>query len=248
MALSRLATTTALMEEVRLAGWATQDSSSTVKEKVLPGIREDCVAAGMDLAVMQIDKALLAATPDEFVSAMKETESRIYDYLATRTVFIVPASQGDYYDEPLAGWEACIEKFPRSVDHIEEASRCLSLGRNAACVYHLSGVAQEALESLGRNLSVPIDPYSDTWNGLIVKIEKAVRDKAAAMPSKKSWKAQEAFYSEVVLDIKSMKNAWRNPTMHFRRTYTDSQAKKVYQRVQEFMVHASTKLRGGKRV
>ena len=144
-----------------------------------------------------------------------------------------------------AGWETIIAKFPAALDNIEEASKCIALGRNTACVYHLSGIVQEALESLGRKLGVPLDPTSDTWNRLIDKIVKAITAKSTAVP-KKTWKALEPFYSELVSDIKALKNAWRNPTMHFRRTYTDEQAEKVYARVQEFMLHASIHLRGKK--
>ena len=112
-------------------------------------------------------------------------------------------------------------------------------------MYHLSGAVQEALECLSRQLKVPLDPTTDTWNGLINKIDSAFKAKQASSP-KKTWKALEPFYSELVSDIKAIKNAWRNPTMHFRRIYSDTQAEKVYGRVQEFMIHASTRLRGRK--
>jgi hypothetical protein len=87
---------------------------------------------------------------------------------------------------------------------------------------------------------------SDTWNTIIVKVDKAIAANTATTP-KKSWKKREVFYSELVSDIRAMKNAWRNPTMHFRRNYTDEQATKVYLRVQEFMIQTATELHGKSR-
>jgi hypothetical protein len=207
---------------------------------------------GMDLCVVQarrVKDALAANSTIDgqaFLALVKQLGDRFSDYLNSRIAVMIPERQKARYENPVSGWETVIEKFPLTTDHIEEAGKCLALGRNTACVYHLSGVVQDALDSLGTKLRVPLDPTSDTWNGLARKIEIAIAGKQAATPNKKSWKTLEPFYSELVSDIKAIKNAWRNPTMHFRRTYTDSQAEKLYTRVQEFMIHASTHLRGRK--
>ena len=52
----------------------------------------------------------------------------------------------------------------------------------------------------------------------------------------------EPFYTEAVLDLRAIKNAWRNPTMHFRRKYDESQALRVYETVGEFLGHLATRL------
>ena len=95
-------------------------------------------------------------------------------------------------------------------------------------MYHLSGAVQEALECLSRQLKVPLDPTTDTWNGLINKIDSAFKAKQASSP-KKTWKALEPFYSELVSDIKAIKNAWRNPTIHsVERDYSEEEAEDVF--------------------
>jgi hypothetical protein len=165
--------------------------------------------------------------------------------LIGRTVLTIPGTHARYYDNPIKGWESVLDKFPFAVENVEEASKCLAVGRSTACVFHLLGVVQDALEALAKKLAIKLDPYNDTWNGLINKIEHGLDAKRASVP-KKTWKAIEPFYSELVSDIKAVKNAWRNPTMHFRRTYTDVQAQKIYARVQDLMVHASTRLHGKK--
>jgi hypothetical protein len=207
---------------------------------------------GMVLCVTQAQRVSDAlatgstTSAKDFLSLVKQLGDRFADYLNSRIAVMIPEVHKARYENPTNGWEAVIDKFPLTTDHIEEAGKCLALGRYTASVYHLSGVVQDALESLGKKLGVPLDPTSDTWNGLINKIDSAIRAKQTATPNKKSWKTIEPFYSEVTSDIKAIKNAWRNPTMHFRRTYTDAQAEKIYARVQEFMTHASTHLRGRK--
>jgi hypothetical protein len=220
-------------------------------EQLVTLARTHAQSASMQLVVQQADEILAAlqrpvTSAAEAFSITHDLLNRFKHYLEGRTAFMIPESGKCHFDSPTAGWEAVIAKFPASLDNIEEASRCLALGRHTACVYHLSGVVQDALEALGRRLGVKLDPMSDTWNTIIVKVDKAIAANTATTP-KKSWKKREVFYSELVSDIRAMKNAWRNPTMHFRRNYTDEQATKVYLRVQEFMIQTATELHGKSR-
>jgi hypothetical protein len=218
----------------------------------LESIIQEAKRAGMDLCVLQAERAKSYvsgpdATGKQFFVLVRELGTRTTDYLKSRSALMIPEAQRGYFDAPTKGWEQPIERFPRLADHIEEASKCLALGRNTACVYHSMAIVQEALEALGRRLSVPLDPYSDTWNGLLSKVENAIKAKQGSTP-KKSWKKVEPFYAELVSDLRAIKNAWRNPTMHFRRTYNDEQAGKIYARVQDFMGHASLWLKSRNRI
>jgi hypothetical protein len=216
-------------------------------QRILPSLQEFADRAGMDLASIRIRELLGAiegkqCSPRAITEMYAELTSRISDYFETRLALMIPARQQSYWNEPLAGWEAIIERFPAQ-DHIEEASRCLALNRSTACVYHLMAPVQMVLESISKRLGAKLNPHTDTWNGIISKIELAMKDKAKAMPKPK-WKAQESFYAELISDIRHVKNAWRNDTMHFRRSYNYEEAEKVYRRVQDFMSHAATRLSG----
>jgi hypothetical protein len=215
--------------------------------KLIGTTQIQCAEASMPLAVRQTEDILKAINKadssfKDVVDMVKELMGRINHYLEGRTALTIPEAQKRYFDQPIEGWEEILEAFPGALDNFEEASRCLALGRNTACVYHLSGIVQEALEAVSRELSIPLDPTSDTWNGLISKINKAVEGKQLSEP-REEWKANEAFYAELLQDLKAIKNAWRNPTMHFRRTYSDGDSIKAYARVQEFMDHISTRMK-----
>jgi hypothetical protein len=91
----------------------------------------------------------------------------------------------------------------------------------------------------------PIDLQTDDWNNIITKIEGAViqKGKGATAPKAKSeWKKVEPLYNEMISDVRAVKNAWRNPTAHFRRTYNEEQAEKVLRRVRDFMRNLATGL------
>jgi hypothetical protein len=54
-------------------------------------------------------------------------------------------SEHDLYTNPLAGWEAVVEKFPAAADDLEEAGRCLALQLPTAAVFHLMRVNELGL-------------------------------------------------------------------------------------------------------
>ena len=114
------------------------------------------------------------------------------------------------------------------------------MGRYTACVFHLLGVLQVSLALLAKSLRVKFDSNA-TWEMVIRTIEAAIKAKQTSTP-KRSWSRMEPFYTEAVLDLRAIKNAWRNPTMHFRRKYDESQALRVYETVGEFLGHLATRL------
>lgn len=58
----------------------------------------------------------------------------------------------------------------------------------------------------------------------------------------KRWKRLEAFYSELISDLRAVQKAWRNPDAHFRRPFTEAQALKVLERVRDFMQNLATRI------
>ena len=104
------------------------------------------------------------------------------------------------------------------------------------------GVVQVGLAALAKHLHIAVDPHVDDWNAIITKIEGAVTAKRrtatgpqASPRTKSNWKRIEPFYNEIISDIRAIKNAWRNPDAHFRRPFDEAQAKKVLEKVGDFM-------------
>jgi hypothetical protein len=103
------------------------------------------------------------------------------------------------------------------------------------------GILQEGVNAIARDLAVPV-LLTSTWEEITGKFDGQLNVKRAAM-NKVQWKRVEPFYSEALSDLRSVKNAWRNPTMHFTRTYGEQEAGKIFDRTEAFMVHLATRLR-----
>jgi hypothetical protein len=55
------------------------------------------------------------------------------------------------------------------------------------------------------------------------------------------WKRDEAFFRDIAGDLTVIKIAWRNPTMHIVRHYTNEEAEEVFRAVRTFMRRLATR-------
>jgi hypothetical protein len=129
--------------------------------------------------------------------------------------------------------------FPSAEYEIKEASKCLALRRNTACVFHCMRVLEHGLCALAGQFDVPAG--HKTWNELIEQIEKAIKEKAKEKPA--SWKDDQQFYAEAASQFMHFKNAWRNYTAHLHFKYTEDEAEPIYRHVRDFMMHIAKRLK-----
>lgn len=159
-----------------------------------------------------------------------ELVSRVVDE-TTAAIFLSldPTAQHFYTDPNLFGNEVA-EKFVASITDVEEAGKCLALGRGTACVFHLMRVVEVGLKSLAKQLGIP---YAPSWESYI----KQINDRIGAKHKKKGivWKRDETYFKEIAGDLLTVKVAWRNPTMHVVRTYTPEEAEQVFLAVRTLM-------------
>lgn len=130
-------------------------------------------------------------------------------------------------DDPPFGKEVD-DAFPKASEEISEGAKCLALQRNTAAVFHL----MRAMELSVARLSEAIGTGKTTdkeWGKILSDIEVAIK----AMPKG----AERDQWSESHTHLYHVKQAWRNTTMHPKKTYTDQQAQSVFDAVRSFMVH-----------
>lgn len=214
--------------------------------------RESCVQIGLGASVATIDKmiALLCDTTttleqwakltDELTGRLSD-EMRQHFYLSLTPIETLrlsnPAPFGD--EVPMA--------FAEAVNDIDEASKCLALGRATACVFHSMRVLEFGLVALATALNVP-DPEK-SWHTVIVDIQKAVKTRRDRGPGKgtaeeedPNWETLTQFYAEAVVHFEFLKDAWRNRTAHIGTNYSMEKAESVFQHSGEFMRHLATRL------
>jgi len=167
---------------------------------------------------------------------------RLIDELEPRVMLAVPVEGASYFEgKDLFGAEVA-RNFPSVAWEIEEAGACLALNRNTACVFHLMRVMESGLRAIGRSLADPrLDPTRNpSWEAILKKCdEELIKPLRERMPE---WRADEHFFSTATANLRAVKDAWRNPTMHVDRQYSDEQAAETWNAVKAFMRHLATKL------
>lgn len=160
----------------------------------------------------------------------KEVYSRIIDELEVSSIYFVNSSRSSFLDDiELPFGKDVADKIPNAGSDISEASKCLGLSRNTACVFHLMRALEETVHAMGKSLSVTVLKKDNTgleWGKILANMKVPVEALGAA--SKDQW-------SEALTLLYHVKNCWRNATMHPKQSYTDEEAREVYDAVNSFM-------------
>ena len=176
------------------------------------------------------------------VHQLTELQTRLIDELNTRFMVAIPSERIKYYK----GIDLFGGDVPRQFRHaaidIEEAGKCLALNRNTACVFHLMRVMETGLRALAKSLNDPrLDPARNpSWETILRKgdeeLLKPITERSI------EWRSDHAFFSTAVANLRAVKDAWRNTTMHVEQNYSDETALEVWNAVRAFMRHLATKL------
>jgi hypothetical protein len=132
------------------------------------------------------------------------------------------------------------DRFRTAADEIESAGRCIAFENSTACVFHLMRAIECAVKAIWATLNLAPPKLSDNWGALIGPM-----DKQLALPKNERiqlWATEEKFFAEAVADLRAVKKAWRDTTMHVERTYSREQAMKVFEASLGLMTHLATRL------
>lgn len=162
---------------------------------------------------------------------------RTLDELKGRSVFWVSRHGMTFVqDQPLFG-QAVLDSFPSASLDIAEAGMCLGFGRWTASVMHLQRVSEVGLKALAK--AVGVETQSD-WGSYIRLIDKTL-DASAQAAGKRS--PDEEFYSQTSAVFDRLRRAWRNPTMHPDRAYSEEQAGEIYAATKTLMRQLAPRVR-----
>ncbi|MGJ0426883.1 hypothetical protein [Methylocystis sp.] len=149
--------------------------------------------------------------------------------------FCVKQDKESFYDIELDSFAPGISsKFPQAGYEIDEAGKCLALGRATASVFHLMRMMEIAIRSVSKCLGIP-DPIKDcdrNWGKMLEKI-KSSHD----LKSKHGWScaADKELFSGIYVSLDAVRVAWRNATMHVESKYTDDEAEHIFVAVRGLM-------------
>ncbi|MGZ5442743.1 MAG: hypothetical protein ACXW5U_11970 [Thermoanaerobaculia bacterium] len=241
---------------------ALADGDRTAVTKPLEAVADSCRSVGLALSAKYASEivqlvnetpslreslAVLARThaapsreslaPAEFQREVEILRKRIDDELAEREFFVLDDRHRSYFHEVALFGSVVADAFPGAAYDIEEAGKCLALGRATAGVYHLMRVMERGLRATGKALGIP---YAPSWESYLTQINARIHVKHRKKGVR--WKRDEPFFKDVAAYLQTVKIAWRNPTMHVQRDYTPAQADEILAAVRGFMTHLASRL------
>ncbi len=203
----------------------------TVVESGISSMNKRIEMLSVSAQAKRIDYALnRSAGPVEIKTLLKELRTRIFDELTERQFLYVAPDRVKFYTEPMLFGKEVNDRLSAAIDDIEEAGKCLALGRATACVLHTMRVLEVGLKALARALNIP---YAPSWESYLKQISDQIAVKHKNKTTK--WKRAEKFYRDLSGDLLLVKQAWRNPTMHIDRKYGIDEAEQIFNAAKLFM-------------
>jgi len=153
------------------------------------------------------------AKMSQLIGLCDQLNERLVDECRDRIFFALTPREAEFYNSPRAGWEKAIDRFPDTVDDVEEAFKCFALSRYLAAVFHSVQIVEVGLIELGRLIKVT-DPKSG-WTA----VSKAL-DTIVQKPHKNRTRFEKQnfeFLEQVQGTVQGLKNAWRNKISHTQR-------------------------------
>ena len=185
------------------------------------------------LSTQYIDQA---RTCEELSNAFMYLKRTMHHELSERAFLEPDPRYKCYFGNVALFGEIVFGAFPSANDDIYEAGTCLALERATACVMHSMRVLECGLATLARMLGVV--PQTD-WGAYQRKIMEEL-DRRAKTAGKRS--DEEQFYAEAAANFDRLRRAWRNPTMHPDKNYSQERAEEILLAVKSFMVHLASRI------
>ncbi len=232
-----------------------------VKNKIIPALNETelhCSTIGLDLSIILIDQIRKAMEKDYSAISLKksldELKSRILDEIDSPLLLGIKRNKVHYFENSIPFAQDVFDKFPSATFDIEEASKCFALARYTACVMHLQRVMEIGLKAFASTLGVwnKVKSEKPNWGRILTPIrdeigerngEKKKKENMIIIPCNK-WNSQEEkeFCNGVRPFLEAVRTAWRNPSMHVGRKYTEEEAEDIFNAAKGFMRYLSEHL------
>jgi hypothetical protein len=136
-------------------------------------------------------------------------------------------------------------KFPTDgAFEIDEAGKCLAVGRSTACVFHLMRVLEIGVKATSTCLGIP-NPVKDAernWGVMLRKIKDEMERRNKAAPPQWSVAGDRDFFAEIYVSLDAVRNVWRNATMHVENKYIPEEAEHILAAVRGFMRKLASRL------
>ena len=161
----------------------------------------------------------------------------VYHESITKVALVLPPELAEYFEAkvPLFGQDVN-NKFPSATFDIDEAGKCLAIGRSTAAVFHLMRATEVAVRAVHECLGIntALVGQDKNWGNILNRI----RDNYKA---RKGF-AESDLFQTLYASLDAVKDAWRNSTMHIENKYTPDEAMHIFNAVRGLMVKVAARM------
>ena len=154
----------------------------------------------------------------------------------TKVAMILPPGKMHLYAPPAPLWGDAIRgKFPSAMYDVNEAGKCLALGRASATVFHLMHIVEIALRAVHACLGLT-PPDNPSWG---IRL-KDIRDERVRRGDR-SW-SENDYFQDIYSRLDAIKDAYRDPTIHVETIHTEEEADLIFKNTEALMKKIASRM------
>jgi len=175
-------------------------------------------------------------THQELFQLSESIHSRLQDELGARYFLSLSKTEAADYGSDGFGDEVH-EKFPSIIFELDEASKCMALGRYTAAVFHWMRAVEAALRAVRLCLgaTAPLVAQGRNWGSILTEL----RSLRTGSPPK--WPEND-YFSGLYASMEAVMHAWRNSTMHIENKYTREEAESIRDCVKALLQRVASRM------
>jgi hypothetical protein len=171
-------------------------------------------------------------------SAVDDLRRRLLDQAELTSCLCLSTKEQELYEPkvPLFGEGFGVNFSGGAAFELDEAAKCLALGRATAYVFHLMRLMEISVGAIARCLSIPdpIQPADRSWGAILRKIRDGIDAKWPTVAARLAGDGE--IFDSLYASLDAVKNPWRNATMHPANKYTIEEAEHVLGAVRGFVM------------
>jgi hypothetical protein len=197
-------------------------------------LEEDCIELGLTASLATIRKiqSILRnsyASHSDLLPLELELRGRIKDETNAKIFFALTTKETELY-EPIGSLfgQQTQAGFPSAAYDIDEAAKCLALGRSTASAFHSLRCLEAAIRAMSRCLAIP-DPTKAAdrnWGKMLGLVKREIERRWPTGTDRLTGDGQT--FDELHAALAAMQNPWRNATMHLDKKYTEEEAEHIF--------------------
>ena len=156
---------------------------------------------------------------EDLRNRMREVRETMVQELSSVRFLRATTDMESYLDKPIPFGEEVSAAFPSCTEDIAECHQCFALGRHTAAMFHLGRAMELVVKRLAKKMSLKVS--RDEWQSYLNAMNQKIDKMPFQTPADKKRRTP---YPEAAAYLLHFKEAWRNETMHPKKTYTRDEA------------------------